>query len=216
MQEEAVANQIGEEEGQATGFRVLPDETLGAKLEVSVRAHGKVLGEESTSMTAYVSMLRPDGTLYGEGQGMAMLKDGSMAAFTGTGIGTQKSPGGADALACHAVLREHDRKTVEAGQPPRHRRVQRRRGMEDEGEDFRVEVDRDAESLRRDPGPTDGTRTARRPTTAVARIQKTARARHSALRRMTVRRNQIGFLPSTADSNRHLEATLPSVRGKPY
>lgn len=94
MAQEAVATLIGEEDGQALGFRVLPDEGTGARVEVSAQGKGKVLGQDSTSMVTFVQVMRPDGTLYGEGRGIAFLDDGSRASFTGTGVGVMKAPGG--------------------------------------------------------------------------------------------------------------------------
>jgi hypothetical protein len=94
MAMEASTSQIGEEEGEAVGFRVQPDLIHGARLEVSVRSQGKLLGEESSSIVTYWYVVRPDGTLYGEGHGIGMLKDGSTGTFTASGIGSQKTVGG--------------------------------------------------------------------------------------------------------------------------
>jgi hypothetical protein len=46
-------------------------------------------------------MVRPDGTLYGEGQGVMILKDGKMATWTANGVGTTKKDG--TASFCGAV-----------------------------------------------------------------------------------------------------------------
>jgi hypothetical protein len=85
---------VGEEEGQAMGFRVLPDEGKGQWVEVSVRNQGTFLGERSTNLMTYRTTMKPDGSLHGEGQGMAYLADGSTTGWVGTGTGTQKQPGG--------------------------------------------------------------------------------------------------------------------------
>lgn len=85
---------IGEEHGETVGFRVLPDEGKGQWVEVSQRAKGKLLGLDSTDLLTYRFTIRPDGSLYGDGQGIQMLSDGSMSAWAATGIGSQSVPGG--------------------------------------------------------------------------------------------------------------------------
>ena len=43
----------------------------------------------------YCTVSRPDGTLYGEGQGVTTAKDGKIATWTGHGVGTVKKNGAA-------------------------------------------------------------------------------------------------------------------------
>jgi hypothetical protein len=38
-------------------------------------------------------VVRPDGTLYGEGQGVMVTKDGEMATWTANGVGTTNNDG---------------------------------------------------------------------------------------------------------------------------
>ena len=45
-------------------------------------------------MWTYWSMVRPDGVLYGEGQGILMTKDGEMVTWRGQGVGRFKAGGG--------------------------------------------------------------------------------------------------------------------------
>jgi hypothetical protein len=78
---------VGEERGQITGTRVLPASGPGPRVEVSFQASGQLLGMDVTDMGTYVSMVRPDGTLFGEGQGVLMLADGGMASWHGQGVG---------------------------------------------------------------------------------------------------------------------------------
>ena len=84
---------IGEESGTVTGTRMLPSDGQSPKMEVSFQASGKVLGVEGTDMGTYTAVLRPDGTLYGEGQGCVMFRDGSVATWTGQGIGRMTGRG---------------------------------------------------------------------------------------------------------------------------
>jgi hypothetical protein len=82
-----LGEQIIEETGQITGMRVLPDEGAGPKVEVSFQASGMALGVHGSNMGTYVSVARPDGTLFGEGQGVAMTEDGGMVAWRSQGVG---------------------------------------------------------------------------------------------------------------------------------
>ena len=64
-------------------------------MEVSAELSGPIIGIESTQIVTYASQLRPDGTLYGEGQGVLMTADGDAASFVATGAGRFIGPGGA-------------------------------------------------------------------------------------------------------------------------
>jgi hypothetical protein len=81
-----LGEQLGEESGSITGLRVLPGEN-GPEVEVSYQASGTLLGAHSTGMGTYVSVSRPDGSLFGQGQGVVMTDDGAMATWTGEGVG---------------------------------------------------------------------------------------------------------------------------------
>lgn len=78
---------LGEERGQVTGTRVLSVEGSAPKVEVSFQASGRILGVDTTDMGTYWSIQRPDGTLFGEGQGIVMTADGEMATWQGQGVG---------------------------------------------------------------------------------------------------------------------------------
>ncbi|MEW5959525.1 MAG: hypothetical protein AB1801_17510 [Chloroflexota bacterium] len=82
-----LGERIGEETGRITGQRVLPTEGGGPKVEVSFEGTGTLLGVEITDMGTYHSAVRPDGTLFGEGQGIIMTRDGEMASWKGQGVG---------------------------------------------------------------------------------------------------------------------------------
>jgi len=82
-----LTEQIGEETGQITGIRVLPDEGHGARVEVSFQSDGTMLGVHTHSMGSYISVTRPDGTLFGEGQGVVMTEHNEMVRWSGGGIG---------------------------------------------------------------------------------------------------------------------------------
>jgi hypothetical protein len=87
-----LGDQIGEETGKMTGFRVL--DAAGPKVEVSIKTQGKILGSDYQGRASYTSEIQPGGFLFGEGQGVYMTGDG-MAVWKGQGTGMLKPGGGA-------------------------------------------------------------------------------------------------------------------------
>jgi len=81
-----LGEQISESRGKRTGRRALAAEG-GFKVEVSFEDSGKMLGMDVNGFGTYVAVPRPDGTLYGEGQGIVMTRDGEMATWKGQGVG---------------------------------------------------------------------------------------------------------------------------------
>jgi len=90
-----LGEKIAETTGQVTCKRVLPNPGGGPKVETSFEASGKVLGVEASEIGTYWAIVRPDGSLYGEGQGVLMGKGGETATWTGHGIGTVRAGGAA-------------------------------------------------------------------------------------------------------------------------
>ena len=85
---------VGESKGKVTGQRVLPNPGGGPKMETSFQTTGSLLGVTNSETGTYWAVVRPDGTLYGEGQGVMMGHGGEAATWVGQGVGTFK-PGGA-------------------------------------------------------------------------------------------------------------------------
>ena len=83
--------QISETKGKRLVRRVLSVDPPTA--EVSFEDTGQVLGIPVTGMGTYTSIVRPDGSIYGTGQGMNMTQDGEAITWTGTGVG-HFGPGG--------------------------------------------------------------------------------------------------------------------------
>ncbi len=81
-----LGEQIGESQGKRTGRRALPADN-GVKVEVTFDDSGKMLGIEFNGFGTYASAPRSDGTMFGEGQGVLMTKEGDMAAWKGQGVG---------------------------------------------------------------------------------------------------------------------------------
>lgn len=87
-------DKIAESTGRVTGRRVLANLGGGPKMETSFEATGKLLGIDEKETGTYWSVVRPDGTLYGEGQGILTGKGGELATWVGQGVGTIKQDGG--------------------------------------------------------------------------------------------------------------------------
>lgn len=88
-----LGDQLGEERGKITSQRVLPSDGPAPKVETSFQASGKLLGLDIIDRVTYSSVLRADGTLFGEGQGVIMSPDGDVVTWTGQGFG-RFGPGG--------------------------------------------------------------------------------------------------------------------------
>ena len=81
-----LGEQFGESRGKRTGRRVLSVDG-GFKVEVEFESKGKLLGVDITEIGTYWSESRPDGSMYGEGQGLMMTQDGEVATWKGGGVG---------------------------------------------------------------------------------------------------------------------------------
>ena len=81
-----LGEQIGEETGKVMVRRVISVEG-GTKVEISVQSNGKLLGVETRSNVTYLAGIRPDGSVYGEGQGLVVGKGGEQATWKGAGAG---------------------------------------------------------------------------------------------------------------------------------
>ena len=82
-----LGEKIGELLGKVTSQKVLPNPGGGPKMETTHRVSGKLMGVEATETATYWSVVRPDGSLYGEGQGVAMGEEGDLATWIGQGVG---------------------------------------------------------------------------------------------------------------------------------
>jgi hypothetical protein len=89
-----LGDKIGEESGKVTVRRTLPNPGGVPRVETSFEAAGSLFGVSHQTIGSYTSMLRPDGTIFGDGQGVARGKDGAMAAWVGQGVGKFTSDGG--------------------------------------------------------------------------------------------------------------------------
>lgn len=95
-----LGEKLGEMKGKVTGQRILPREGTSPKVETSFEISGTMLGVEVTVIGTYWSLVRPDGTIYGEcpWQGIIMTQDGEMGTWAGTGVGRFTGQGAAVSL----------------------------------------------------------------------------------------------------------------------
>ncbi len=84
-----LGEKLGELHGKITGYRVLPADGDRPKVETSLEISGTLLETEITLMGTYYSVVRADGSLYGEcpWQGVLMTKDGEVGTWAGSGVG---------------------------------------------------------------------------------------------------------------------------------
>ena len=57
-------------------------------METSAQLVGTLLGVQTSTSVTYTSSLRPDGHLFGQGNGIVMTSDGEGATFIGSRVGT--------------------------------------------------------------------------------------------------------------------------------
>lgn len=86
---------LGEQIGLTTGKRLVRRVVSidPPTAEVSFEESGHMLGVPTTGMGTYTSIVRPDGSIFGQGQGITMTHDGEGITWTGTGLG-HFGPGG--------------------------------------------------------------------------------------------------------------------------
>jgi hypothetical protein len=71
-----LGEKIGKMSGKINSQRVLSVAGGSLKMETSFSADGSLLGANVKETGTYSTVVRPDGTLCGEGQGVMTLKDG--------------------------------------------------------------------------------------------------------------------------------------------
>ena len=80
-----IGDKIGETKGKRLVRRVLSTDPPTA--EVSFEDSGSMFGIATTGMGTYTSIVRADGSIDGQGQGLIMTQDGEMVSWTGSGVG---------------------------------------------------------------------------------------------------------------------------------
>lgn len=90
-----LGDKLGHESGNITSRRVLAVDAQPA-VEISFTAAGSILGVNHRTIATYKSVVRPDGTIFGDGQGAVMGAGGEMATWKGQGVGTFTKDGGTE------------------------------------------------------------------------------------------------------------------------
>ena len=81
-----LGEQISEGRGKRTARRVVATQPTFS-VEVSFEDAHTLLGVDGMNIGTYTSGNKPDGSLYGEGQGVFASMDGDIATWKGIGIG---------------------------------------------------------------------------------------------------------------------------------
>lgn len=95
-----LGDQLGTISGEMTGLRVLSTDGGHAVTEASFAGTGTLLGTTVKDMGTYESVVKPDGTLFGEGQGISMTAGGETVTWHGTGVGRFNDSGGVSWRGC--------------------------------------------------------------------------------------------------------------------
>jgi hypothetical protein len=90
----AFGEQIGEETGSVTAFRVVKD-GFGVKVESQFQGQGTMLGTPFVDYATYTSVYRPDGNFTGTADGVIFTQEAEAASYTGTGVGHMLGKAGA-------------------------------------------------------------------------------------------------------------------------
>jgi hypothetical protein len=90
----AFGEQIGEETGSVTAFRVVKD-GFGVKVESQFQGQGMMLGTPYVNYATYASVYRPDGNFTGTADGVIFTQEAEAASYTGTGVGHMLGKAGA-------------------------------------------------------------------------------------------------------------------------
>jgi hypothetical protein len=88
-----IGDRVGEEIGQVTGRRVLPERHGMPTVEIAFQQSGEMYGVHVNDIGTYESMRLPDGTLVGKGRGVLMTPDGETVSYEGGGKGRFVSGG---------------------------------------------------------------------------------------------------------------------------
>jgi hypothetical protein len=86
MEATMLGEQLGETRGKRIVRRILSVDPVTA--EVTFEDAGRMLGVATSGNGTYTSVIRPDGSIHGEGQGLIVTEDGEGITWTGTGIGS--------------------------------------------------------------------------------------------------------------------------------
>jgi len=98
-----IGDKIGDTKGKTTSIRSLGIQNGAAILESSFQEDGKIHGVDVHLIGSYTSTPRADGTLLGEGSGVAMSREGDVASWRAMAVG-RIGAGGASKWRCTFVF----------------------------------------------------------------------------------------------------------------
>lgn len=101
----ALGDLLLDETGTVTGLRVLSMDATGTTLEISLQTEGTIRGTAENTFWTYTQLIRPDGSIYGQGQGLMTTADGDVLQVSGHGAG--KAPGPGEATQFRTMLFVH-------------------------------------------------------------------------------------------------------------
>ena len=78
--------EIEEGRGKRTGRRLIATDPH-LKVEASVEETARLLGVDGQSIITYLSYIKPDGSLHGEGEGVWASLQGDIVTWKGVGVG---------------------------------------------------------------------------------------------------------------------------------
>ena len=86
---------LGELLSETRGKRIVRRivSTEPPKAEVTFEDSGQMLGVNYNGTGTYCSVIRPDGSIYGDGEGLCITNEGEMATWKGSGLGRFKEGG---------------------------------------------------------------------------------------------------------------------------
>ena len=84
---------IYEMTGKKVGWRVLPPDQIGPRMEISYQGTGQLLGIEINETGTYTAVARPNGTFFANTQGICIAKDGGIISWTGQSVGIPEGNG---------------------------------------------------------------------------------------------------------------------------
>lgn len=89
----ALGNLVLDETGSVTGVRVLSNDATGTTMEFCLQLTGTIRGVAETTLWTYTTLTRPDGSIYGEGQGVMTTQEGDVISLKGHGSSKAVGPG---------------------------------------------------------------------------------------------------------------------------
>ena len=89
----ALGELVLDETGTIDEVRELSNDASGIKNEIKLTLKGTIRGVAETTKWTYSALVRPDGSVYGEGTAVMTTADGDVLNLTGAGAAKAAGPG---------------------------------------------------------------------------------------------------------------------------